>query len=42
LLNCELALETSGLPGEATGRIASVHDAAQKLRTQLVASVAGA
>ena len=38
LLNCELALETSGLPGEATGRIASVHDAAQKLRTQLVTS----
>ncbi|MGA9475224.1 MAG: hypothetical protein WBV36_22355 [Terriglobales bacterium] len=38
LLNCELALETSGLPGEATGRIASIHDAAQKLRTQLVAS----
>jgi hypothetical protein len=40
LLNCELALETSDLPAEATGRIASVHDAAQRLRTQLVASAA--
>lgn len=35
LLSCELALETSGLPEPVVARLASVHDAAQKLRTQL-------
>jgi hypothetical protein len=43
MLDCGLALETSGLPVEATERLASVHGAAQKLRMQLGASaVAGA
>lgn len=43
LLDCDLALETSGLPGETTEWIASVHGAAQKLRMQLGASaVSGA
>ncbi len=40
LLECELALETSGLPARAMERIASVHGAAQKLRRQLGASAA--
>lgn len=40
LLDCELALETSGLPAEATERLASVHGAARKLRTQLAANAA--
>jgi hypothetical protein len=35
LLGCELALETSGLPELAVARLASVHDAARKLLTQL-------
>src|ERR1700690_421206 len=35
LLDCELALESSGLPVEATERLALVHDAARKLQTQL-------
>jgi hypothetical protein len=39
LLNCELALEISGLPARATERLASVHGAAQKLRMQLAASM---
>ncbi len=42
LLGCELALETNGLPTMATERLASVHGAAQKLRTQLgVGALAG-
>jgi hypothetical protein len=41
LLGCGLALETSSLPAEATERLASVHGAVQKLRTQLGASAAG-
>jgi hypothetical protein len=41
LLDCELALETSGLPAKAMERLASVHGAAQKLRMQLGASAAG-
>ncbi len=40
LLECELALETSGLPVEATERLMLVHGAAQKLRTQLAANAA--
>ena len=43
LLECELALGTSGLPVGATERLASVRGAVQKLRTQLGACpVAGA
>jgi hypothetical protein len=38
LLDCELALGTSGLPAEATERLASVCGAARKLRTQMEAS----
>jgi hypothetical protein len=40
LLDCELALETSGLPAKATERLVSVHGAAQKLRSQLAGSAA--
>jgi hypothetical protein len=40
LLNCELALEISGLPARAMERIVSVRGAAQKLRTQLGTSAA--
>jgi|ERR1700690_3277632 len=40
LLDCALALETAGLPAEATERLASVHDAAQRLRMQLRAGAA--
>jgi hypothetical protein len=35
LLNCELALETTGLPPAATQRLTSVHETARKLRAQL-------
>lgn len=35
LLDCELALETTGLPPAAAERLASVHETAQKLRAQL-------
>jgi hypothetical protein len=38
LLECELALETTGLPPAATERLASVHQTAQKLRAQLETS----
>jgi hypothetical protein len=38
LLDCELALETTGLPPAATERLASVHETAQKLRSQLETS----
>jgi hypothetical protein len=37
LLDCELALETPGLPATATEHLASVHETAQKLRAQLEA-----
>jgi hypothetical protein len=40
LLDCELALETCDMPANATERLASVHGAAKKLRTQLAASAA--
>jgi hypothetical protein len=40
LLDCELALETSGLPPRVTDRLASIRDAAQKLRLQLGSSAA--
>ncbi len=42
LLDCELALETTGLPPPATERLASVHESAQKLRSQLETSAAAA
>jgi len=35
LMDCELALETSGLPPEALERLDAVHNAAQMLRLQL-------
>ena len=38
LLDCELALETTGLPPAATERLVSVHETAQKLRLQLETS----
>jgi hypothetical protein len=38
LLDCELALGTTGLPPAATERLTSVHETAQKLRSQLEAS----
>lgn len=37
LLNCDLALETSGLPTRVTERLSYLHDAAQALRAQLEA-----
>lgn len=37
LLDCELALETTGLPPTAAERLASVHETAQKLRAELEA-----
>jgi hypothetical protein len=42
LLDCELALETTGLPLAATERLASVHETAQKLKSQLETSEASA
>ena len=38
LLHCELALETPGLPRAAMERLVSVHETAQKLRSQLEVS----
>ncbi len=35
LLDCELILQTAGVPAAATERLASVHEAARKLRSQL-------
>ncbi|MGA2002491.1 MAG: hypothetical protein ABSG70_03860 [Terriglobales bacterium] len=37
LLDCELALETAGLPPAARGRLTSALEAARKLRTELEA-----
>ncbi|MFZ3263109.1 MAG: hypothetical protein WA172_03850 [Terriglobales bacterium] len=42
LLNCELALEIAGLPPAAAERLASIHGAAQKLRSQLETSASAA
>ncbi|MFY9674589.1 MAG: hypothetical protein WB817_15800 [Terriglobales bacterium] len=35
LLDCEMAIETKGLPAGAAERLALVHDAARKIRAQL-------